>query len=75
MEHRVDTLPAVIIKHNSSWFDVVKSSTQHTIGCSISRQFSQLAATPCRISIVQFLMSSVYCQSVIFSCTSLSQLI
>ena len=59
------TSPVVFVILNSKWVRVVITD-QYTMGSSISRQFSQNSS----ISIVQFLTSSVYCQSVIRSCTS-----
>ena len=63
--------PVDVIKHKWSWFRV-DVTDQYAMSCSISRQFSHLAAGSIRISVVQFLASSVNCQTVVHRCTSSS---
>jgi len=61
--------PVVVIKYKSCWYRV-NVTEQHAMSCSISRQFSHLAAVVRRISVVQSLTSSVNRQTEIRSCTA-----
>ena len=50
--------PVVFVEDNSSWFRV-DVTEQYPMFCPISWQFTHVAASLCRISVVQFLTSSV----------------
>jgi len=59
-------LPTIVIKHKSSWFRTAIIE-QHTMIGPIDRHFSHLATVIGRVSVVQFLTFSVYCQAEVLS--------